>query len=143
MSDLETLDKDLELLTGRVREQQAICIKAAQNEDIETLSLTLMKLANTNSRLGRKGKLAMWVARTAEQAYKAAREQYKLDAIDAKKTASYGDTQRYIKSTPDHKVWADALLVAEQAEDLAYRTSDFMKYAQSRLSLMKVDIHRG
>lgn len=137
------ITSEIESLTVSVKKWVDKCTVASNTENPETLSVGLVELARVNSSLGRKGKYAMWIARTAEHAYKASREQYKVDAIEKGKTATYGDTQRYIQSTGEHSVWVDALLVAEQAEDLAYRTSDFMKYAQSRLSLIKEDIRRG
>lgn len=142
-SEATQVVEDIKNLTERVKALQDKCTVASNSGDPETLSMGLMELARVNSSLGRRGKYAMYIARTAEHAYKAAREQYKVDAINEGKSATFGDTQRYIHSTPDHKIWNEALLIAEQAEDLAYRTGDFMKYAQSRLSLIKADIANG
>lgn len=143
MTEIEQVSADIESLTDLAKSWTDKCTIASNAGDPESLSMGLMELARVNSSLGRRGKYAMYIARQAEHAYKRAREEYKVEAIEQKKTASFGDTQRYIKSTPEHTVWNEALLVAEQAEDLAYRTGDFLKMAQSRLSLIKNDIANG
>lgn len=140
MENPDQVSKDIAKLEAAVKELQQVCVKASNLGDPETLSQKLMELGRVNSALGRRAKSAVYIARTAEHAYKKAREQYKIDAIADGKSATFGDTQRYLKSTGDHDVWAKAAMVAEQADDLAYRTSDFMKMAQSRLSLIKGDI---
>lgn len=143
MAEADQITEDIDFLSGKIKSWTDSCVRASNDNDPETLSVGLMELARINSALGRKAKYAMYVARTAEQAYKAAREQYKVDTINEGKSATFADTSRYIKSTPDHKIWNDALLIAEQAEDLAWRTGDFLKYGQSRLSLIKMDIVNG
>lgn len=143
MTEVEQVEKDINNLTDRVKELHDICTKASNGGDPETLSVNLLELARVNSGLGRRGKYAMYIARNAEHAYKAAREQYKVDAINAGKSATYGDTQRYIRSTDDHRVYSEALLIGEQAGDLAYRTDTFLDLARSRLSLIGKDIRNG
>lgn len=140
---IEEVVSDIGKLEERVKYYQATIVKATENNDLETLSTDLVHLARVNTNLGRLAKYVMYLARNAEHAYKAAREQYKLNAIDGGKSATYGDTQRYIKSTDEHQIWSYALLIGSQAEETAFRTDTFLKMGQSKSSLLKGDMHGG
>lgn len=143
----EQPDKSIEDLIAElsdlVKHFQAQVIEASNRADPESLSKHMMRLARVNSALGRHAGYAKYVARNAEHAYKAARDQKKLDSMEAGKSGTYGDTQRYIKSSTEHKIWSDAQLIADQADDLCFRTDTFLKLSQSRLSLIKGDAARG
>lgn len=148
MSKEEALPGDIDKLTDEINRLQKVCIKASEGEegmppDPETLSQTLLQLARTNSALGRRAAYAKYVARNAERAFKAAKDQYKVDAINEGKTASYGDTQREIRSGAEFKIFSDAQLIADEASDLCFRTDTFLKMAQTRVSLIKGDVTRG
>lgn len=141
--ELEDVVADIEKLEERVKYYQGSIDTASKNGDIETLSVDCVHLARVNSALAKHSKYVMYLARNAEHAYKAAREQYKIDAINDGKSATYGDTQRYIKSTQEHQIWSSALRIGEEAGELAFRTDTFLKMAQSRGSILREDSKRG
>lgn len=149
VEEYESVSEELLKLHSMVKDltHQAVVASGDAKEgrvaDPETLRNVLLRLARVNSSLGKKAAKAKWVARWAEHAYKAAREQYKVDAIESGKTASYGDTQRYIKSTEEHKIWNDAQWLADESEDLRFTTDTFLKLGQSNLSIIRGDITRG
>lgn len=143
MSEADQVEQDIQELTKKVKNWTDVLTDASNRGDIETLSTGLMQLARVNTALGRKSKKAMYIARIAERAYNAARDQHKIDGIKSGKSATAADVGKYVDTKQQHRAWVDALLVAEEAEDLAYKTGDFEKYCQSRQSILKEDVRRG
>lgn len=138
---IEDVVKKIDLITPQIEKLQGEMTQAAKG-DPENLSLGLMRLARLNSALGKHAATAQWVARDGDRAARRFR---------ADKTLEYAKTVAVNKAEKQAELDSEELFsacsraqwVADQANDLTYRTDTFLKMAQSRLSLIKTDIRNG
>lgn len=135
---LEEVVKDIDFLSKKTKELQDEATTASERGNDEGLSTALMRLARNNSALGRQAAYAKYIARNADRAARRFRAQRTLE-LAATTAVNKSQMQAEIDSEAQFKVASDAQLVADEADDLTYRTDTFLKMAQSRLSLIKAD----
>lgn len=137
------LGEQMAELDKLVKKYQTTAMTAKEKGDPETLSNTLIRLARVNSALGGKAAYAKYIARNAERAYRRTREQIKLQKIEEKNAIGKAESLGYVADDTEEvfKIWSNAQLLADTADDMAYRTDTFMKMSQSGLSLIKKDLH--
>lgn len=139
---LEDVVADINTLRTKIQKKQGEAVTAAQDGDPETLSIVILQMARYNSALGGHAAHAKYIARNADRAARRFRAQQTLTL--AQTTAvNKSQLQAEIDAEPQFTVASDAQLIADEADDLTYRTDTFLKMAQSRLSLIKGDIKRG
>lgn len=143
VNEVEETVNAINRLTDLIKHYQGEVITASGNNDPENLSQAILKLGRLNSALGRHAAFAKYIARNAEHAYKAARDQKKLAAMESGESGTKAETRRYTQTGMEHEAWSEAQLIADQADDLCFRTDTFLKMSQSRLSLIKGDAARG
>lgn len=155
--DVDKVAEDIEKLKSRVKQYQDAAEIASRGSNDEQLSLSLQSLARVNSALGQRAAYAKYVARNAQRVVDSLKDE--RDAKRSELTLQYSETLAVGKS--EHKakvkvfdeysskidkafmVYNEARLLADQADDLTYRTDTYCKLAQSRLSLLKADKQRG
>ena len=138
----ETEDQ-LKQLDKLVKKYQSLALAAKERGDAETLSNTLIRLARVNSALGGKAAYAMYIARNSERAYRRARENVKLAAINEKNAIGKADSMAYVDQDVESafRIYSEVQLLADTASDMSYRVDTFIKMGQSGLSLIKNDIN--
>lgn len=154
--EYDELSEQIIDLKRKVTKKMDEATVASQKGDDETLSMSLDSLARLNSGLGQKAAMAKYVTRLAARALEKLKEQ--KDARRSELTLHYSATQAVGKSEHQAKVevmdmvpeidelfgvYNLAKLLADEADDLTYRTDTFLKMGQSRLSLLKGDKHNG
>jgi len=156
IQDYDQVSKDIINLKSQIREKVDEATIASEQGNDEGLSKALNSLARINSGLGQKAAMAKYVSRLAARALEKLKEEKKTKRSE--KTLEYSKTQAVGKS--EHQARVDtahmeteideffktsnlAMLLADEADDLTYRTDTFLKMGQSRLSLLKGDKHRG
>lgn len=130
-------------LRKKIQGYQSKALLAKEKGNPETLSNTLIRLARVNSALGSRAAYAKKVARDSERAYRRLRGRTQLKFIDEQKMAiGKAEQAAYMDENVDRafRIYSDVQFLADDAEDLSYRTDTFMKMAQSGLSLIKNDI---
>lgn len=135
------IEEQLEKLQELVKKYQSEAVQAKEKGDPETLSNCLIRLARINSALGSKAAFAKYVARNAERVYRRDREHSKLRHIEMGMAIGKAESQGFVDADKSFKIYTDVQLLADTADDLAYRTDTFMKMSQSGLSLIKKDLH--
>lgn len=135
-----SIDNQIDELEKLVKKYQSNAVAAKERGDAETLSNTLIRLARVNSALGSKAAYAKYIARNAERVYRRDREHSKLQHISGGMAIGKAESQGFVDADHTFKVYSDVQLLADKADDLAYRTDTFMKMSQSGLSLIKNDI---
>lgn len=137
--DIEAQMAELDKL---VRKYQSTALAAKERGDAETLSNTIIRLSRVNSALGNRASYAKYVARNADRAYRRLRDTKKLDYINEKNAIGKAESMAYIDKTVDDAfhIYSQVQLLADTADDLAYKTDTFIKMCQSGLSLIKQDI---
>lgn len=153
---LEDLVSSIEKLKKKIGLKQDEAEIASQQSNDEGLSVALGSLARFNSALGQKAAYAKYIARNSNRAVERLKEQ--KDAERSRMTLELSQTQAVGKSEHQARIdimswipkideafdiYSQAKLIADQADDLTYRTDTMLKMAQSRLSLLKADKHRG
>jgi len=139
-SEYQSIESQIDELQKRIKKYQSNAIGYKENGNPEMLSNTLIRLARVNSALGSKAAFAKYVARNADRAYRRCREQSKLDYIDTGMAIGKAESKGYLAAGDVFKIYSDSQLLADTAEDMAYRTDTFLKMSQSGLSLIKQDI---
>lgn len=154
--EYDEVSKQIVHLKKLVKEKMDEATTASQQGNDEQLSMSLDSLARINSALGQKAAMAKYVSRLAARALEKLKEQKKNKRSEL--TLEYSKTQAVGKS--EHQARVDtahmedeideffntsnlAQLLADEADDLTYRTDTFLKMGQSRLSLLKGDKHNG
>jgi hypothetical protein len=138
---LEDVVADIETLSEKIKNKQEEITTAAR-DDPETLSISLIQLARYNSALGKHAAYAKYIARNADRAARRHRAERTLE-YSASLAVNKSELKAEIESAELFKVASDAQLIADESDDLTYRTDTYLKMAQSRLSLVKGDIKRG
>lgn len=139
---LTDVAKDIQFFVDKIKALQDEATVASENGNDEGLSTALMQLARMNSGLGRQGAYAQYIARNADRAARRYRAKRTLE-LAATMAVNKSTLQAELDSEEQFKVASDAQLVADEADDLTYRTDTFLKMGQSRLSLIKGDKQRG
>lgn len=136
------IDEQIKELEKLIKNYQAEAVKAKESGNPEKLSNTLMRLGRVNSALGNKAAYAKYIARNAERAYRRTRESIKLEEISKKQAIGKAESMGYVDRRTEtvYKLYSNVQLLADQADDLCYRTDTFLKMSQSGLSLIKNDI---
>lgn len=129
-------------LSELVSHFQAEVVKSSNTNDPEGISTAMLRLARINSALGRHAAFAKYIARNADRAAKRGRAERTL-ANAADMAVNKAELKAEISSKTDFEIASEAQLVADQADDLCFRTDTFLKMSQSRLSLIKNDAARG
>jgi hypothetical protein len=143
--EVDEIRETVEAITkcrSSIERLQVESIEARRNTDSDTLSLLLMRIARANSTLGKHGAFANYIARNADRS---ARRYRGERVIELSKSMAVNKAEPQAEAESKHlfQVASDAQLTADEATDLCYRTDTFLKMAQSNLSLIKDDIHRG
>lgn len=154
---MEDLTASIEKLKAGIQKLQDDAEVASQSGDDENLSITLQSLARKNSALGQRAAYAKYISRNAQRVVDSLKEE--KDAKRSQYTLTYSEQQAVGKSEHQAKVkvhdlysekieeafrvYSESRLVADEADDLTYRTDTYCKLAQSRLSLLKADKNRG
>lgn len=155
--NLEELAETIEKLKAKAKKFIDAAESASQSNNDENLSLALQSLARVNSALGQKAAYAKYIARNAQRVVDSIKED--KDATRSELTLMFAENQAVGKSEHQAKVqvhadfsnkineafsaYSEAKLLADEADDLTYRTDTYCKMCQSRLSLMKADKVRG
>lgn len=156
IQDYDQVSQDIINLKSQIKEKVDEATTASNQGNDEGLSKALNSLARINSGLGQKAAMAKYVARMASRALDKLKEEKKNKRSEL--TLTYSKTQAVGKS--EHQARVDtaementideffktynmAQLLADEADDLTYRTDTFLKMGQSRLSLLKGDKHNG
>jgi hypothetical protein len=132
---------DIETLSKKIASTQGEAVTAAQG-DPESLSLTILRIARYNSALGKHAAHAKYIARNADRAARRFRAEQTLN-LSKTQAVNKSELQAELDSADQFRTASDAQLIADEADDLTYRTDTFLKMAQSRLSLIKGDVKRG
>ena len=138
---LEEVVADIDMLSKKIATKQGEIVEAAKANP-ETLSISLLQLARYNSALGKHAAYAKYIARNTDRAARRFRAETTL-TLSKTQAVNKAELQSEIDSAKLFRVASDAQLIADEADDLTYRTDTFLKMAQSRLSLIKGDIQRG
>ena len=154
--DLDGLTTAIEKLKVSIQKKTDEAETASLQANDENLSISLQSLARLNSALGKRAAMAKHIARLAGRVVEKLKEQ--KDARRSELTLQYSETQAVNKSEHKAKVEVMGLvpeideafkisslakLLADEADDLTYRTDSFLKMGQSRLSLLKGDKQNG
>ncbi|HET8708965.1 MAG TPA: hypothetical protein VFL85_01650 [Candidatus Saccharimonadales bacterium] len=142
IDDTELTQRQIDTLTEQVKRYQDEITVASQNSDPETLSNGLLKLARINSALGRQAAYAKYLARNADRSARRFRAKQTLD-YSKSAAVNKSELQAELDAKTGFRVASEAQLIADQADDLCFRTDTFLKLAQSRLSLIKNDAKRA
>jgi len=140
---LEEVVQNIDQLESKVKQYQAVAVKASDNGDPEGLSRTILKLARVNSALGKNAAYAMYLARNADRAARRFRADKTLEYVASKLAVNRAELKAELDAKEQFKNASECQLIADQASDLCFRTDTFLKMAQSRLSLIKGDIKNG
>lgn len=143
VDEAEQTTKAIDTLETKIKGLQGDIVTASERGDPETLSTLLLRLGRVNSALGRQAAYAKYLARNADRAYRMEREQGKLSLIRGGMAIGKAESQAYVDSGHLVNIYSEVQLLADQADDLCFRTDTFLKMAQSRLSLIKGDAVRG
>lgn len=135
---LEDVVKDIAFFTQKIKGLQEEATEASEKGNDEGLSTSLMRLARMNSGLGRQAAYAKYIARNSDRAARRFRASQTL-AHAATMAVNKSQLQAELDAEDYFKIASDAQLLADEADDLTYRTDTFLKMAQSRLSLIKAD----
>lgn len=135
-----TTEEQIEQLQEKIKKYQSQVLGYKENGNPEGLSNTLIRLARVNAALGSKASYAKYIARNAERAYRRERESNKLKHIELGMAIGKAESKGYVEADTSFKIYSQVQLLADQAEDMAYRTDTFLKMSQSGLSLIKQDI---
>lgn len=141
-AEADKLERDLVTLQTRVKELQGEIEQASKRGDDETMSHLLISLGRANSALGHRGAKAQYIARNADRAARRRRASLTLEYAHSQ-AVNKASLQAEVDTEKDFTIASEALLISDQAVDLAFRTDTFMKMAQTRVSLIKGDKHRG
>lgn len=133
---------DIANLTDQVKNLQEEVVEASSRGDDETVSTSLLRLARVNAALGRQAAYAKYIARNAERAAKRRRAKIALE-LSKSQAVNKSEKEAEIAVAEDFSVASQAQLLADESDDLTYRTDTFLKMGQSRLSLLKADKHNG
>lgn len=133
---------DIANLTNQVKNLQEEVVEASSRGDDETVSTNLLRLARVNAALGRQAAYAKYIARNAERAAKRRRAEITLE-LSKSQAVNKSEKEAEIAVAKDFLVASQAQLLADESDDLTYRTDTFLKMGQSRLSLLKADKHNG
>lgn len=133
---------DIANLTNQVKNLQEEVVEASSRGDDETVSTNLLRLARVNAALGRQAAYAKYIARNAERAAKRRRAEITLE-LSKSQAVNKSEKEAEIAVAEDFLVASQAQLLADESDDLTYRTDTFLKMGQSRLSLLKADKHNG
>lgn len=133
---------DIANLTNQVKNLQEEVVEASSRGDDETVSTNLLRLARVNAALGRQAAYAKYIARNAERAAKRRRAEITLE-LSKSQAVNKSEKEAEIAVAEDFSVASQAQLLADESDDLTYRTDTFLKMGQSRLSLLKADKHNG
>lgn len=139
---LEDVVKDIEFFSQHIKTLQEEATTASEQGNDEGLSTSLMRLARMNAGLGRQAAYAKYIARNSDRAARRYRAGRTLE-LATSMAVNKSQLQAELDSEEQFKVASDAQLVADEADDLTYRTDTFMKLGQSRLSLIKQDKYSG
>jgi len=154
--ELDELAPKIEKLKQLIQEKTDEAEVASKQANDENLSIALQSLARLNSALGKRAAMAKHIARMSSRVVEKLKEQ--KDARRSELTLKYSETQAVNKS--EHKAKVEVMemvpeideafktsslarLLADEADDLTYRTDSFLKMGQSRLSLLKGDKQNG
>lgn len=152
--DLSQVQKDIEEITQKIWKKQTEASAASENSNDETLSILLTTLARYNSSLGRNAATAKAIARDMKRVYENIKEDQKvkvseltLEYINKGGPVGKSEHQAKVDAAKEFKplinqafkVYNDVQLIADQADDLTYRTDTYLKMGQTRVSLIKAD----
>ena len=151
--DLNKVQEDIENLTQNIWKKQTEASAASENSNDETLSILITTIAMYNSSLGRNAAIAKAIARDMKRAYESLKEdketrravltlEYSQDGPvgKAEARAKVEAAEEFKPLISDaFKVYNEVQLIADQADDLTYRTDTFLKMSQTRVSLIKAD----
>lgn len=135
---IEDVALDIENLTKKIRVEMDKATQASEAGDDEGLSTALMRLARLNLALGRLAAYAKYISRNADRAARRKRGELTLQYSQTQ-AVNKSELQAELAVKKDFQVASDAELLANEADDLTFRTDTFLKMAQSRLSLLKSD----
>jgi len=153
--DLNRVQENIELLRSRIQAKQAEATKASDDSNDETLSINLLTLARQNSGLGQNAATAKAIARDMKRVFEGLKED--RDTRRSELTLEYSqdgpvgkaehrakvDAAKEFKPLIDDafKIYNEVQLIADQADDLTFRTDTYLKMGQTRVSLLKSDKH--
>jgi len=151
--DLNKVQENIESLKGKIWTGQTEATEASDNSNDETLSVTLLSIARNNSALGQNAATAKAIARDMKRVVDDLKKE--REVLIARLTLLYSQDNPVGKSEARAKVEAakeykplinDAFelynstqLIADQADDLTFRTDTFLRMGQTRVSLIKSD----
>lgn len=134
----EDVALSIENLSNKINKEMDTATVASEQGNDEGLSSSLMRLARLNMGLGRLGAYAKFIARNADRAARRRRAELTLSHSQSM-AVNKSQLQAELDVKGDFEVASNAELLADEADDLTYRTDTFLKMAQSRLSLLKSD----
>jgi len=152
--DLNKVQEDIEKITQTIWKKQTEASIASENSNDETLSILLTTLARYNSSLGRNSATAKAIARDMKRVYENFKEDQKtrvseltLKLINEGNPVGKSEHQAKVDAAKEFKplindafvVYNETQLIADQADDLTYRTDTYLKMGQTRVSLIKAD----
>ena len=152
--DLNEVQAEIEDLKARINKEQNTASVASTTQNDEGLSLSLERLALLNSRLGHQSSITKYLSRNAKQVVDALKEEQdyhrsKTTLLLIGKGSPVGRSEHEAKMIA-HELYKDkrqkafeayteVKLIADDVDDLVFRNGDYLKIAQSRLSLLKAD----
>jgi len=146
MSQVDSLKvdlvEDLDKLRVLIKKYQDEATRAGERGDPESLRNALVRLSRTNAALGAKASRAKYIARLADRVYRSHRDSKKLAYISDGNAIGKAESMAYVHKSTDElfNAYNECQLLADEADDLAYKTDTFLKMAQSSLSIIKNDI---
>lgn len=151
--DLNKVQENIESLRGLIWQKQIEAQTASDDSNDETLSITLIIIARHNSGLGQNAATAKAIARNMKRAYESLKEDREVRRAEL--TLKYSENGPVGKAEAKAKVDAaeefkplinkafevynEVQLIADQADDMTFRTDTFLKMSQTRVSLIKAD----
>ena len=152
--DLNKTQENIESLKGKIWEKQTEATLASDNSNDETLSVVLLEIARHNSALGQNAATAKAIARDMKRVVddlKKERDikvsQLTLDLVNSGSPVGKAEHRAKVSAHKEFKplidnafsIYNKVQLIADQADDLSFRTDTFTKLGQTRVSLLKAD----
>lgn len=131
------MTRRLDNTVHRIQLLQSTVIESSEQGDPETLSRTLVKLANENSNLGLLAAKLTYLANMATKASDAERYKKRIRYLNEKYTVAKAETQSKIDTEDLSTSALEMQGMADEANNLGYRISDLLEMGRSRLSLIK------
>lgn len=152
--DLNKVEENINSLRGKIWEKQVEATEASDHSNDETLSVVLLTIARHNSGLGQNAATAKAIARDMKRVLEDLKKDREIRIseltllyVEAGQAVGKSEHQAKVNAAKQFKplikeafeVYNEVQLIADQADDMSFRTDTFLKLGQTRVSLLKAD----